>query len=69
ADLVPSPVIPARTLLTLGRGEFVLAATWPRRRLIAPGRIVPARLPRAPAGHAAGGHAAGGRAARAEAEA
>jgi hypothetical protein len=59
ADLVPSPVIPARTLLTLGPGEFVLAATWPRQRLIAPGLMVPARLPRA----------AGGQAAREEAEA
>jgi hypothetical protein len=59
ADLVPSPVIPARTLLTLGRGEFVLTATWPRQRLIAPGLMVPARLPRA----------AGGQAAREEAEA
>lgn len=47
AELVPTPVIPARILLTLGRGEFVLAATWPRPRLIAPGRMVPARLPRA----------------------
>jgi hypothetical protein len=52
-DLVPSPVIPARTLLTLGRGEFVLAATWPRQRLIAPGLMVPARLPRAAGGQAA----------------
>ena len=64
ADLVPGPVIPARTLLTLGRGEFILAATWPRRRLIAPGLLVPARLPRP-----AGGQAAGGQAAREEAEA
>jgi hypothetical protein len=59
ADLVPSPVIPARTLLTLRRGEFILAATWPRPRLIAPGLLVPARLPRP----------AGGQAAREEAEA
>jgi hypothetical protein len=64
ADLVPSPVIPARTLLTLGRGEFILAATWPRRRLIAPGLMVPARLPRP-----AGAQAAGGQAAQEEAEA
>ena len=47
-DLVPSPVIPARVLLTLGPAEFVLAASWPRRRLIAPGLLVPARLPRGP---------------------
>lgn len=63
-NLVPSPVIPARTLLTLGRGEFVLAATWPRQRLIAPGLMVSARLPRA-----AGGQAAAGQAAWEEAEA
>ncbi|MCW2894255.1 MAG: hypothetical protein JWO75_3744 [Actinomycetia bacterium] len=44
-DLVPSPVIPARVLLTLGPAEFVLAVSWPRQRLIAPGLIVPARLP------------------------
>jgi len=48
-DLVPSPVIPARILLTLGRAEFILAASWPRQRLIAPGLMVPARLP-SPAG-------------------
>jgi hypothetical protein len=46
-DLVPSPVITARVLLTLGRAEFILAASWPRQRLIAPGLMVPARLPRA----------------------
>jgi hypothetical protein len=45
ADLVPSPVIPARTLLTLGPSEFVLTVSGPRPRLIAPGRAVPARLP------------------------
>ena len=45
-DLVPSPVVPARSLLALGQAEFVLAVTWPRQRLIAPGRTVPARLPR-----------------------
>jgi hypothetical protein len=45
-DLVPSPVIPARTLLALGPAEFILAAGWPRQRLIASGRAVPARLPR-----------------------
>jgi hypothetical protein len=45
-DLVPGPVVPPRSLLTLGPAEFVLAANWPRPRLIAPGRMVPARLPR-----------------------
>jgi hypothetical protein len=44
---VPRPVITARVLLTLGRAEFILAASWPRQRLIAPGLMVPARLPRA----------------------
>ena len=46
AGLVPTPVVPARNLLTLGQAEFVLAASWPRQRLIAPGLMVPARLPR-----------------------
>jgi hypothetical protein len=45
ADLVPSPVIAARTLLALGQAEFVLAVSRPRPRIIAPGRLVPARLP------------------------
>ena len=45
-DLVPSPVIPGRTLLMLGQAEFVLAVSAPRRRLVALGRMVPARLPR-----------------------
>ena len=45
-DLVPSPVIPPGTLLSLGQTEFVLAVSAPRRRLIALGRMVPARLPR-----------------------
>jgi hypothetical protein len=45
-DLAPSPVIPARTLLTLSRAEFVLAVSAPRQRLIALGRMVPAGLPR-----------------------
>jgi hypothetical protein len=44
-DLVPSPAIPARNLLTLGQAEFVLAVSWPRQRLIPLGRMVPARLP------------------------
>jgi hypothetical protein len=62
ADLVPSPVITARTLLTLGRSEFVLAASRPGQRLIAPGLLVPARLPRAasrPTGGQAGHQEAG----------
>ena len=62
-DLVPSPVIPARVLLTLGRAEFILAASWPRQRLVAPGLMVPARLPRA------AGRQDGRREARREAEA
>jgi hypothetical protein len=45
ADLVPSPVIPARTLLALGPAEFVLAANRPRPRLIESCLLVPARLP------------------------
>jgi hypothetical protein len=49
ADLVASPVIPVRTLLTLGQGEFVLAAGAPPQRLIERARIVPARLPSLPA--------------------
>ena len=43
-DLVPSPVIPARDLLTLSQAEFVLAVSRPRQRLIALGRMVPARV-------------------------
>lgn len=43
-DLVPSPVVPARSLLALGPAEFVLAVSVPRQRLIATGRLVPARL-------------------------
>jgi hypothetical protein len=53
AGRVPTPVVPARILLTLGQAEFVLAASWPRQRLIAPGLMVPARLPRT-APHQAG---------------
>ena len=53
AGLVPTPVVPARILLTLGQAEFVLAASWPRQRLIAPGLMVPARLPRTAARQAA----------------
>jgi hypothetical protein len=44
-DLVPSPVIAARTLLALGEAEFVLAVRSPRPRIVAPGQMVPARLP------------------------
>ena len=47
-ELVPSPVVPARSLLALGQAEFVLAVTAPRQRLVAPGRLVPARLPHRP---------------------
>jgi hypothetical protein len=62
AGLVPTPVVPARILLTLGQAEFVLAASWPRQRLIAPGLMVPARLPRTAARQA--GHQAGRQAGR-----
>ena len=44
--LVPVPAVPARTLLSLGPGEFVLAVRSPRYRLVKLGRAVPARLPR-----------------------
>lgn len=44
-DLVPSPVIAARTLLALSQAEFVLAVRLPRPRVVAPGQMVPARLP------------------------
>ena len=44
-ELVPSPVLPARSLLALGRAEFALAVTAPGQRLIALGQLVPARLP------------------------
>jgi hypothetical protein len=69
ADLVPSPVIPARVLLTLGRAEFVLAVSWPRQRLIAPGLMVPARLPGVASRPARLPGGAGRQAAREEAEA
>lgn len=47
--LVPSPVLPAPALLSLGQGEFVLAVSSPPgRRLVAAGRLVPARLPLRP---------------------
>jgi len=38
--------VPARTLLSLGPAEFVLAVRSPRYRLVKLGRAVPARLPR-----------------------
>ena len=46
ASLVPVPAVPARTLLSLGPAEFVLAVSSPRYRLVRLGRAVPARLPR-----------------------
>jgi hypothetical protein len=46
AGLVPVPAVPARTLLSLGPAEFVLAVRSPRHRLVKLGRAVPARLPR-----------------------
>ncbi len=46
-DHVPVPVVSAQALLGLGEAEFVLAVSTPRRRLVAPGRLLPARLPRA----------------------
>ena len=46
AGLVPAPAVPARTLLSLGPAEFVLAVRSPRYRLVKLARAVPARLPR-----------------------
>ena len=46
AGLVPAPAVSARTLLSLGPAEFVLAVHSPRYRLVKLGRAVPARLPR-----------------------
>jgi hypothetical protein len=46
SDLVPRPAVPARTLLSLGPAEFVLAVSAPAYRLVELGRAVPARLPR-----------------------
>jgi hypothetical protein len=43
--LVPFPAVSARTLLSLGPSEFVLAVSSPRHRLVALGHLVPARLP------------------------
>jgi hypothetical protein len=46
AGFVPAPAVPARTLLSLGPAEFVLAVNSPRYRLVKLARAVPARLPR-----------------------
>jgi hypothetical protein len=46
AGLVPVPAVPARTLLSLGPAEFVLAVNSPRYWLVKLARAVPARLPR-----------------------
>ncbi|HEX9040909.1 MAG TPA: hypothetical protein VF838_07745 [Trebonia sp.] len=46
APLTPCPVIEPRTLLSLRAAEFALAASVPRRRVVARARLVPARLPR-----------------------
>lgn len=46
AGLVPVPAVPARTLLSLGPAEFVVAINSPRYRLVKLARAVPARLPR-----------------------
>ena len=40
------PAVTPDTLLSLGRGEFVLAVNAPQGRLVELGRLVPARLPR-----------------------
>ena len=47
--LAPRPAPSGGILPSLGRGEFVLAVSGPRRRLETRGRLVPARLPRRPA--------------------
>ena len=44
--LVPVAAVPARTLMSLGPAEFVLAVNSPRYRLVRLARAVPARLPR-----------------------
>jgi len=46
AGFVPVPAVPARTLLSLGPADFVLAVNSPRYRLVKLARAVPARLPR-----------------------
>jgi hypothetical protein len=40
------PAVTPDALLSLGRGEFVLAVNAPQGRLVELGRLVPARLPR-----------------------
>ena len=45
-ELVPSPAVPPRALLSLGPGQFVLTVAAPRRRLVELGQAVRARLPR-----------------------
>jgi hypothetical protein len=45
AGLVPYPVVPARTLLSLREGQFVLAASDPGPPRADISRVVPARLP------------------------
>ena len=44
--LVPRPAVSARTLLSLGPADFVLAVSSPRYRLVELGQAVAARLPR-----------------------
>jgi hypothetical protein len=46
SGLVPRPAVSARTLLSLGPAEFVLAVSSPRYRLVELGQAVAARLPR-----------------------
>jgi hypothetical protein len=45
-EFVPRPAVPARTLLSLRPGQFVLAVNTPRYRLTELGQAVRARLPR-----------------------
>ena len=46
AEYVPRPAVPARALLSLGAGQFVLTVNSPRYRLVGLGQAVRARLPR-----------------------
>lgn len=46
SDLIPRPAIAARTLLSLGPEQFVLAVSSPGYRLVELAQVVPARLPR-----------------------
>jgi hypothetical protein len=50
AALAPRPAITARSLLSLGPTEFVLAVSAPGGRFATFGRLVPARLPRGQVG-------------------